>query len=398
VTRRPPAWRPRSVADLAPLAAYTLSLTAVAVVRLAASYKALDLGANAFEVGVVGGAYGLLAMIAALPVGLSVDRIGERRWVLGGVALTAIAAAVELAATSILAVAAGQALLGMGQVCIAIAIQARTASLPGPPGRDERFARLAVTTSLTQLVGPIVAGFAIGDVAAGPERASGIAAALAISVGMGVLGFVFAFLGLHSVAHAHGLPARASRAKARELLRTEGVVASLVSGVTVSTTADLLVAYLPVLGEEHGLSPAFIGTVLALRGGASLVSRVVLGPMLVWWGRRRLLAPMLAVSAASLVGIAISGWPVAYLLLAVSLGFGLGVSGPITQSWTAEGAAADARGSALAIRISANRLSQLLIPVVLGPFALSFGSGVVFLFAGSALLYGAMLVQRARLS
>jgi hypothetical protein len=43
-----------------------------------------------------------------------------------------------------------------------------------------------------------------------------------------------------------------------------------------------------------------------------------------------------------------------------------------------------------------NRLSQLLIPMVLGPFALSFGSGVVFLFAGSALLYGALLVQRAR--
>jgi predicted MFS family arabinose efflux permease len=285
----------------------------------------------------------------------------------------------------------------MGQVCVAIAIQARTASLPGPPGRDERFARLAVTTSLTQLVGPIVAGFAIGDVPAGPERAGGIAAALAISAGMGVAGFAVAFVGLNSVAHAHGLPARASRTKARELLGQEGVVASLVSGVTVSTTADLLVAYLPVLGEEHGLSPAFIGTVLALRGGASLVSRVVLGPMLVWWGRRRLLAAMLAMSAASLMGIAFAGWPVAYLALAVSLGFGLGVSGPITQAWTAESASADARGSALAIRISVNRLSQLLIPVVLGPFALSFGSGVVFLFAGSALLYGALLVRRARL-
>jgi MFS family permease len=120
--------------------------------------------------------------------------------------------------------------------------------------------------------------------------------------------------------------------------------------------------------------------------------------MLVWWGRRRLLAAMLAMSAASLVGIAVAGWPVAYLALAVSLGFGLGVSGPITQAWTAESASADARGSALAIRISVNRLSQLLIPVVLGPFALSFGSGVVFVFAGSALLYGALLVRRARLA
>jgi MFS family permease len=395
--RVPTRFRP-FVAELGPLTAYTLALTAVGAVRPSASYKALDLGANAFEVGVVGGAYGLLAMFAAIPVGLTIDRSGERRWVVGGLTLVSVAAVFELLAPTIIVVAVGQALLGLGQVCVAVAIQARTASLAGPPGRDERFARLAVMTSVTQLLGPLVAGSIIGNTAPGPARAEGIAAALAVSGTMAALGVMVALVGIRSVAHRHGLPSRRGRAKAGELLRQEGMMASLVSGVTVSTTADLLVAYLPVLGEEHAMSPAFVGVVLAVRGGASLTSRVALGPMLARWGRRRLLASMLLISAVSLVGIAASGWAVAYLALAVSLGFGLGVSGPITQAWTAESAAADARGSALAIRISVNRLSQLLVPAIFGGFALTFGSGVVFLFAASALTYGSALVGRAKLA
>jgi MFS family permease len=381
--------------ELAPLTAYALGLTSVAAIRPAASYKAIELGASAFEVGLVGGAVGLLAVVVAVPIGMRIDRLGERRFVLAGLALIAAAPLIETVATSLWMLIVGQILLGAGQLSLAIALQTRTANLPSPPSGDERFARLSVATSLAQLLGPLLAGFTIGGTG---ERSEGLAIAFGASALIGLLGVGIAALTPWTAARGRiVVDTRPTWTKARELVRQEGIAASLTSGIAVSTTADLLVAYLPVLGEEHHLSPVFVGTLLSLRAIATLASRLALSPMIRAIGRRRVLFAALALSAASMLGVVGAGEPWLYGALMLTLGFGLGVSGPITQSWTADSASEDGRGSALALRISANRLGQVIVPTLLGGVAVAFGSGIVFLVAAAGLGLGSVLVRRAPL-
>ena len=132
---------------LAPLGAIVLVTTSVVATRLAASYKAIELGASALEVGIVGGAFGVLALFTAIPIGLDIDRKGERRYLLAGLALLVIGAIVQMLAANLFALIVGQAILGLGMGGFVVAIQTFAANGMPPPTRDERFAHQAIAAA-----------------------------------------------------------------------------------------------------------------------------------------------------------------------------------------------------------------------------------------------------------
>ncbi len=73
----------------------------------------------------------------------------------------------------------------------------------------------------------------------------------------------------------------------------------------------------------------------------------------------------------------------------VLLGLGLGVGQPLTMSWLAEMAPAGLRGRAMSLRLTGNRLGQVLIPSTVGFLAAGVGSaGVLYATAGALALAG----------
>ena len=84
-------------------------------------------------------------------------------------------------------------------------------------------------------------------------------------------------------------------------------------------------------------------------------------------------------------------WPTVLLaVLVVLLGLGLGVGQPLTMSWLAEMAPAGLRGRAMSLRLTGNRLGQVLIPSAVGLLAAGVGSaGVLWATAGALALAGA---------
>jgi MFS family permease len=77
-------------------------------------------------------------------------------------------------------------------------------------------------------------------------------------------------------------------------------------------------------------------------------------------------------------------------VLVVLLGLGLGVGQPLTMSWLAEMAPAGLRGRAMSLRLTGNRLGQVLIPSAVGLLAAGVGSaGVLWATAGALALAGA---------
>ena len=151
----------------------------------------------------------------------------------------------------------------------------------------------------------------------------------------------------------------------------------------VLAAVDITLVYLPALGEERGLTSGAVVLLLTLRAAASMTTRLFLGRLSRVVGRRRLLVGSVVAAAVSIAAVAL---PMPLWLLAVAvvvLGVGLGVGQPLTMSWLAEMAPAGLRGRAMALRLTGNRLGQVVVPSLVGLVAGGWGvPGVLWVTAG----------------
>jgi MFS family permease len=108
-----------------------------------------------------------------------------------------------------------------------------------------------------------------------------------------------------------------------------------------------------------------------------MTSRLLLGRLARRFGRRRLMIASVTLSAVSMaaIGLPLPGWATAVLV--VLLGLGLGVGQPLTMSWLAETAPAGLRGRAMSLRLTGNRLGQVVIPSAVGLVAAGVGAAGV---------------------
>lgn len=76
-------------------------------------------------------------------------------------------------------------------------------------------------------------------------------------------------------------------------------------------------------------------------------------------------------------------------LVVTVLGLGLGVGQPLTMSWLAESAPPGTRGRAMSLRLTGNRLGQVLLPSGLALVASGAGpAGVLWVTAGALAAVG----------
>ena len=153
--------------------------------------------------------------------------------------------------------------------------------------------------------------------------------------------------------------------------------AMLVS-VTVVTATDVFTTYMPAVGEALGFSVGSVTLLLALRGGASFLSRMVLPWLIDRLGRRRLLILSTVIPAVLLFPLPWLHNVVAMAVLVTVIGFGLGIGQPMTMVWVANRSPEASRGIALGIRLAANRLGQITVPLAVGAVAGLAGIGSIF--------------------
>ena len=372
-----------------------LGATCVEAVRPTASYRAIELGANPFEVGIVAGSFAALAFLVAVPVGRVVDRRGERAMLVSGVALLACAGVIGAGLPYLTALIVMQALLGCGQVCLSVSCQTLSANA-ARRAPDHRFARLSVAVAGGHMLGPLIAGIVIDRSLPGFTALSGTVGSFTTVVVIGAAAVLVGSSVRSTPPKQRQAATNASGASPiTELLRIRGLPSAVYAGIAVITTVDLTVAYLPVVGESRGIPASVVGYLLATRAAMSIVSRLSMGWLLDSLGRRRLLELALGASALAIVGVAFP-LPVAvlFVLLAVA-GFLLGIGIPMTTAWVAIRAPEGSRGVALGLRTSGNRASQLLVPIAVGGAAAGLGAPVVFVVSAVALAFGSRLVRRA---
>lgn len=355
------------------------------------SYRVIALGGDENDIGMVVAAGALLPMVLAIPMGRLCDRGFTPFVLLGGLAAL-IGGPLWLSdIDTIGGIAAVNALYGAGLLAVMVGSQALLAGLSASEQRDRNFGWYTAAASLGQMLGPLTAGWVMTATSPMWLLLATTYAFYAAAIIAGVALLVFVALlavtrGTAAVAPSTHQQDRPGRGSAIGLLRDPQMAVAMLVSCAVIATTDLLLAYLPALGYEHGLSPAFVGVLLAIRGACSFLSRLFLGVLMNHAGRLPVLSVSSAIAAAGALALIVLSDPVLLVVIMIVLGLALGLGQPLTMTWVVQLAPQRLRATALALRITGNRVAQSAAPAAAG--ALSTAAGVAAPFALSAALLG----------
>lgn len=370
------------------LAMATLLQAATAVARPMASYRALEIGMDPSSLGLVAAAFAIAPVVLALSIGRRIDLWGPFPFLIAATILMTVAAAGLAFVESPVGLLVLIGVLGLSQLVFVVANQTLVGSRTPASGYDSRFGSLSFVASLGQLIGPASAGLIAADGSpSGTTRALLFGAVLClVAVPLAVR------LWRRDPGPAAAQPAILPAAPPiLSILRLPGMGPAMLASMTVLATMDVITVYLPALGEERGLSVATVGALLAVRAGALMASRLLLGRLVALLGRERLMIASLSTAAIAVVALPFLPLPLAFVVMAVA-GVTLGVCQPMTMAWVAARATESARGTAMSLRLLGNRVGQVVIPLAAGSVAVVTGTAGVLAAAGLTVGVSAIVV------
>ena len=348
---------------------------------------ALRFGAGPALVGALVSAGFVLPLVLAVPAGSWVDRWGPRRMARLGFAAFALASLPMALAPSWPSLIVAYVVATLAHLIYVVAMQAMVAELAEPgPAREAAYGWWTTATAVGQAVGPLAGGFALDFF--GAEAGFGTMAA--------VMALAFAVtLPMRAAARVETTGAPLRWRAARRLLRDRTVGLAMLTSSAALWAVTVQVTFLPVHLELLAVPATVIGGLLALRALVAVLVRPWM-PRIVaaLGGRERTVVLTLLAMALGLAGIAFTASWWALVTFMVFMGAGFGLSQPVSMVMVADRVAPGERGVALGVRLTGNRLAQLLSPLALAVVAERAGLPVFFLAHGLLVLIAALVLGR----
>lgn len=342
-----------------------VSGTIMSGIRPVASYRALELGADATGIGTLAASFSIGTLVFALPMGRLIDRTGAAR------VLIVAVAAVPVSVAAIGAVSAEWTLwlvcgvFGLAHLAGLVCLQALAAAGRTGVGMDRSFGNLTAAISTGQLLGPAIA---LAVPAALPAHAlpwsEASSGALILSL-MALIGVPLALFQLRHSTRPKREPNQPTILGSATLVRIPGVPAALAASGVVLASVELLSAYLPMWAEERGISAGQVALLLMVRALVMIVSRIGVARVVSRLGRRIVLGVSMLIGTTGFCLLPLVGFGGAMVTM-IALGIGLGIAQPLTLAWVASRAPGTQRGAALSLRMISNRLFQTVVPASVG--------------------------------
>jgi MFS family permease len=351
--------------------------------KVAIALYALELGAGAAAVGVLAALFATFPLLLAVQAGRISDRFGVRVPIVFGALTMAAGLALAFTVSEIHWLFVCPALIGLGHIFFHVSIHNLVGSLGAEAERTRNFSTFALGSSIAAFLGPSAAGFAID--LAGFRPAFAILAVVAAAPAIFVL--IHKSFIPPQVRHEEEQQAKS----AFDLLAIPALRRTLImSGVTL-TGIELFQFYLPIYGRAIGLAPSVIGMVLSSYAVAGFIVRSFMHRLAQRYTEVGVLTGSLFVAAAAyfvVPGLA-DGWLLA--AAAFAIGLALGSAQPLTIILTYNHAPAGRSGEALGMRIMANKVTQIAVPLAFGGFGAALGAVPVFVATGAFLLAAGLI-------
>ncbi len=365
---------------------------AIYVIRPMMTYRALELDASAATIGFIAAVYALFPVLLALTFGRMVGRVGEGRFVIVGTFFIGVSASILLTANTLAILAVGAALSGLAHLACMVGGQTMVALKSPSDKYEEHFGRYTFSASLGQMLGPILATLVAGSTGVIPQSTS---AAFALALALSAIAMV------PVISWRRDTPTVVARKNdsgtlqaARDLLRKPGMFAAIFMSLAISSTADILVVFLPLYGNENQFSAFSIGVIISIRAATSMASRFFLGNLSTRFATKKLIITSNLVSVFALAAMAVAPNPWALGVIVAIAGFSLGVGQPLTMSLISQLSIPEERALAVSTRLMGNRLGQFVIPA--GAGLLAAGSGTRAVFVALSILVASTFLPRGR--
>jgi len=279
------------------------------------------------------------------------------------------------------------AVSGAGFIMVQVSMQSLIGSFGSGTARTRNLNLYALIVSVSDLLGPVLAGFSIDQF--GHVRTYLHLAVPAVAA-VGVLVFL-----------AHRLPHHATGGADRrgqrmmDLFRSRNLRRMLVTSALVMGGLDLFQLYLPLHGHSVGLPASAIGLIMGAFAAASFVTRALLPVLVHRVGEQQALGYSMVLSASTFFLIPMFESAVVLGVVCFVLGLGMGLGQPLTVILTYNYSPPGRHGESLGLRIAINNSMHVTVPAIFGAVGSLLGLAPVF-WASSAMLAAGGYAARAR--
>lgn len=344
---------------------------------------ASELGAGTFEIGVLTATYAFFPLLIAIYAGKIADKVGDRLPVLFGMIGVAIGMCLPFLFPAMWALYVSQVIAGISHVFVVLSLQNVLGNRSPPEKRDHYFGIFSTAVSLASILGPVTGGYLVQYFSYG--------SAFLVSLLLCVVPIAISLLIPHTVQPK--INKKIGLTASIGLLKISVLRKALISSALVLYSRDIFVAYFPLYAKDMGISASTIGWILSIQGFAMMMVRVCLTKLADTYGRDRILIASIVIAGLSFLLVPFTSQVYLLALLSAIMGFGLGCGQPLSMTTTYNVSPKSRTGEVLGLRLTTNRLSQLIAPIFFGIVGSWVGVISVFFISGAFLLGGTMAVR-----
>lgn len=372
---------------IAPIA-FVLTLTTVFFVamkgnRIVTTLFAVDLGAGPFQTGLLFALHGIFPFLLAVSAGRIADRFDNRLLMYWGVGLYALANLLPFFWPGMMALYLCAAIGGFTSMLFVLATQNYLGALSTPQTRTKYFSYYAIGESATQIIGPVMVGYAID------HWTHPYAFFLLTVVSIITLAIIHA--GRAKLPHTQAKAAVQGNRRMGDLIRIPAMREALITNAVVMVGWDLFNLYMPVYMRGIGFSATLIGTIMGSYGIAAIITRAAIPPITQRYGVQRMIAAALVLAAGGFVFIPFSQLPAVLMVLSFIIGLGVGCGQPLSMTLAYNASPPGRSAEGIAMRLAVSYGAHVFIPTAFGALGAAVGLKAVFWLCAAALTGGAVM-------
>lgn len=340
-----------------------------------------NLGAKLTEVGLITAIYSFLPFFLAIKIGKYIDKHGFKISLHFSTLFCFIGLILPFLFPNLIGIYISQVITGIGQTIFIVAGQMMAgANEKDKEKRDASIMRFSLGMAFGSFLGPFIGGFLA-------EKWGYDISFLSLSVGC-FIALLFTFLVVEVKEEEPEDKYYPKVGNTIGLLKDTTFRKIILIGVLILFGKDMYSAFFPLLGVEYGISNSMIGVIVSINALAGMIIRWFLPTLLNKFSRNTVIAGSILFSGICMLCIPFFGTWFLLLFLSFILGLGLGIGQPLSISATIEYLPKQRVGAGLGLRLSANRLTQLLSPVFVGGLAEIVNMKGVFYIVGIILCLG----------
>jgi MFS family permease len=350
----------------------------------------MSLDASPFHIGVIISIFPLLPFVLAISLGQFVDKLGPRLPLLISAAAGGFSLLVIFIMTNLVGIYVSQLFAGLSQTLFAVAAQSYAGDEGNEVERDRNIMKFSMGAAIGSFLGPLIGGY-MSDLYSYSLSFAALGVVSLLSAA-----FIFKIGSVQKGKAKRRKPQKLSRSF--DLLKIEMIRNAFLISMFILLGKDIYIAFFPLLAESFGLSNTRIGLIVSINAGAGILIRVLMPYLTEKFGRYTVI--FMSIISSGLFFIILPFFDQTLLLIFFSflLGMGLGIGQPLSISATISALPKERVGEGLGLRITANRLTQLVSPFLFGMIAEYFGLIEIFWVVGVIICIGAFVTKRKDVS